>query len=456
MEAVERYEMPQPIPPYLLAFAVGSLAAQGAGAALARVGRARAAGGAPPREFEDVDAMLRAAESLFGPYDWERFDLLTMPPSFPYGGMENPRLTFLTPTLLAGDKSLVNVVAHELAHSWTGNLVTNASAEHFWLNEGFTVFAERRILEALEGTEVAALHAALGRRSLETALEHFSDAPAAHRAAHAPDGRGSGRGLLAGALREGLPAPARAGGRGGARGVRCASCGATSTRSASRRSPRRTSWPSWSSELPGALAKVNADAYLHQPGHSAPARPSPRSERLEEDAAAQGQGALAGGGEGLDARRSGSSSSSGCRADARATTFRALDERFQLTKSTNSEVLVSWLVAALRAELRARAGAHGDVPGRGGAHEVPQAALQRAATPPGSTGARRRRSSRSTPTATTPSRSRASRASSAARERSFRLGAVPALGGEASRAPECCENGSKAADSALPYRPPQP
>src|SRR5262249_28224179 len=100
---------------------------------------------------------------------------------FPYGGMENPRLTFLTPTLLAGDRSLVNVVAHELAHSWTGNLVTNASAEHFWLNEGWTVYAERRILEALPaptgGAEEAALHAALGRRALERAPEQHREHP---------------------------------------------------------------------------------------------------------------------------------------------------------------------------------------------------------------------------------------------------------------------------------------
>src|SRR5205085_8831216 len=114
-------------------------------------------------EFAEVDRMLTTAERLFGPYPWERFDILTMPPSFPYGGMENPRLTFLTPTLLAGDRSLVTVVAHELAHSWTGNLVSNATAEHFWLNEGFTVFAERRIVEALEGPERSALDAALGR-----------------------------------------------------------------------------------------------------------------------------------------------------------------------------------------------------------------------------------------------------------------------------------------------------
>jgi aminopeptidase N len=87
-------------------------------------------------EFADVEAMITRAEALFGPYVWERYDMLVLPPSFPYGGMENPRMTFLTPTVLAGDRSLVDVVAHELAHAWTGNLVTNATMEHFWLNEG--------------------------------------------------------------------------------------------------------------------------------------------------------------------------------------------------------------------------------------------------------------------------------------------------------------------------------
>ncbi len=104
-----------------------------------------------------------------------------MPPSFPYGGMENPRLTFATPSLLAGDRSLVNVIAHELAHAWTGNLVTNASANDFWLNEGFTVYAERRIVEALEGREVSELHAAIGRHDLDLALERFAHRPALTR-----------------------------------------------------------------------------------------------------------------------------------------------------------------------------------------------------------------------------------------------------------------------------------
>ena len=117
--------------------------------------------------------MIARAEALFGPYEWDRYDMLVLPPSFPYGGMENPRMTFLTPTLLAGDRSLVDVVVHELAHSWTGNLVTNADMEHFWLNEGFTVWAERRIVEALHGESAAALAWAIGEKALEESMARF-------------------------------------------------------------------------------------------------------------------------------------------------------------------------------------------------------------------------------------------------------------------------------------------
>jgi leukotriene-A4 hydrolase len=174
--ATEHFEMPQPIPPYLMALAVGDLVSRELGPR-SRVWAEPSVVERAAYEFARVDEMLRAAELLFGPYEWERFDLLTMPPSFPYGGMENPRLTFLTPTVLTGDRSLANVAAHELAHSWTGNLVTNASAEHFWLNEGFTVYAERRILEALEGRDLSELHAAIGRRALEQAVAQFQDRP---------------------------------------------------------------------------------------------------------------------------------------------------------------------------------------------------------------------------------------------------------------------------------------
>lgn len=118
------------------------------------------------KEFEDTEKMMEAAEKLFGPYRWGRYDVLVLPPSFPFGGMENPRLTFATPTILAGDKSLVSLVAHELAHSWSGNLVTNATWSDFWLNEGFTVYIERRIQEEVYGTARAEMEAVLGRREL--------------------------------------------------------------------------------------------------------------------------------------------------------------------------------------------------------------------------------------------------------------------------------------------------
>lgn len=171
------FDMPQSIPPYLFAFAVGNIVSRDLGP------RSRCY--TEPEmleksawEFAEVDKMLLAAEEIFGPYLWDRFDFLVMPPSFPYGGMENPRLTFLTPTLLAGDRSLVNVLAHELAHSWTGNLVTNASINDFWLNEGFTVWAERRILENMEGLEAKSLSAAIGRNGLMEAMNSFGmDSP---------------------------------------------------------------------------------------------------------------------------------------------------------------------------------------------------------------------------------------------------------------------------------------
>ena len=163
------FDMPQPIPPYLLAIAVGDFERRDLGPRTA-VYAEPAMLDAAAWEFADVERMLEAAEDLFGPYAWERFDFIVLPPAFPMGGMENPRMTFLTPTLVAGDRSLVSVLAHELAHSWTGNLVTNATNQDFWLNEGWTVYAERRILEVLYGLQDADLAAALGRLDLEATL----------------------------------------------------------------------------------------------------------------------------------------------------------------------------------------------------------------------------------------------------------------------------------------------
>jgi hypothetical protein len=118
-------------------------------------------------ELADLEKMVAAAESLLGPYRWGRYDVLVLPPSFPFGGMENPRLTFATPTVLAGDRSLVSLIAHELAHSWSGNLVTNATWADFWLNEGVTSYVELRLMEALYGPDRSAMLEVLARRELE-------------------------------------------------------------------------------------------------------------------------------------------------------------------------------------------------------------------------------------------------------------------------------------------------
>jgi leukotriene A-4 hydrolase/aminopeptidase len=166
---VFRFAQTRPIPPYLIALAVGDLEFRALGPR-SGVWSEPSVVDSAAREFEDLEGMLDAVESMFGPYRWGRYDVLVLPPSFPFGGMENPCLTFATPTLLAGDKSLVNVIAHELAHSWSGNLVTNATWRDFWLNEGFTVYLERRILEKLYGARAATQDALLGRQDLAKTL----------------------------------------------------------------------------------------------------------------------------------------------------------------------------------------------------------------------------------------------------------------------------------------------
>ena len=169
------FEMNQPIPSYLIALAVGDLEFR---AMTDRTGvyAEPAVVEAAAAEFDDTEAMMVATERLYGPYRWDRYDLLVLPPSFPFGGMENPRLTFTTPTVVAGDKSLVALVAHELAHSWSGNLVTNATWRDFWLNEGFTVYLERRIVEEVFGRARAEMEAALDRDVLTAELERLDSA----------------------------------------------------------------------------------------------------------------------------------------------------------------------------------------------------------------------------------------------------------------------------------------
>ena len=168
--SVFRFKMPHPIPPYLIALAVGDIAFKPIGSNTGVYAEPSVVEKAA-NEFVEVDKMIAAAEKLYGPYRWGRYDLLVLPPSFPYGGMENPTLTFATPTVLAGDRSLVSLVAHELAHSWSGNLVTNATWEDFWLNEGFTTYIEARIMEELRGKPYADMLRQLGRQDMLAAIE---------------------------------------------------------------------------------------------------------------------------------------------------------------------------------------------------------------------------------------------------------------------------------------------
>jgi leukotriene-A4 hydrolase len=164
------FEMKQAIPSYLLAIAVGELDVREIGPRTAVYAEPSLVAKAA-REFEDIERMIEAAEALYGPYRWERYDILVLPASFPFGGMENPRLTFATPTVIAGDKSLVGLIAHELAHSWSGNLVTNANAQHIWLNEGFTTYVENRIVEAVYGEDVATMQLVVDDQELGTEME---------------------------------------------------------------------------------------------------------------------------------------------------------------------------------------------------------------------------------------------------------------------------------------------
>jgi aminopeptidase N len=163
------FRLTNPIPPYLIALAVGDIAFRELGPRSGVYGEPAVVDKAAD-EFADLERMVTVAESLLGPYRWGRYDVLVLPPSFPFGGMENPRLTFATPTVLAGDRSLVALIAHELAHSWSGNLVTNATWSDFWLNEGVTTYVELRIMEALYGRDRAAMLEVLERRELEAEI----------------------------------------------------------------------------------------------------------------------------------------------------------------------------------------------------------------------------------------------------------------------------------------------
>jgi hypothetical protein len=167
--------MKQPIPSYLLALTVGDFEFKsisdrsGVYAEPAVLEKAA-------WEFVDLEKMIAGAEELYGKYQWDRYDVIVLPPSFPFGGMENPRLTFATPTILAGDRSLTSLIAHELAHSWSGNLVTNATWDDFWLNEGFTVYFEHRIMEKLYGKDYSEMLSLLSLQDLHETIDELKAA----------------------------------------------------------------------------------------------------------------------------------------------------------------------------------------------------------------------------------------------------------------------------------------
>ncbi|WP_297801070.1 M1 family metallopeptidase [Arenimonas sp. GDDSR-1] len=166
-----RFSMPQKIPSYLLAIAVGDVVFKpisSRSGVWAEPGVADAAAA----EFADTEKMIQVAEKLYGPYQWGRYDMLILPASFPFGGMENPRLSFITPTVIVGDKSLTSLIAHELAHSWSGNLVTNSSWKDIWLNEGFTSYVENRIVEQVYGRELADMENVISQAGLAETLKN--------------------------------------------------------------------------------------------------------------------------------------------------------------------------------------------------------------------------------------------------------------------------------------------
>ncbi|WNL45994.1 M1 family metallopeptidase [Dyella sp. BiH032] len=169
-----RFDQPHPIPSYLLAIAAGDIAVKETGPRSAVYAEPSVVDKAA-KEFEDTEKLIQATEKLYGPYAWGRYDLLVLPPSFPFGGMENPNMTFATPTVLVGDKSLVSLVSHELAHSWSGNLVTSAAWRDIWLNEGFTTYVQGRITEAVYGKALADEEALLSARGLQ---KHIGEMPA--------------------------------------------------------------------------------------------------------------------------------------------------------------------------------------------------------------------------------------------------------------------------------------
>jgi aminopeptidase N len=349
-EGVYQFRMPQPVPAYLLAIAVGDLEFRPLDTRSGVYAEPSVVDSAA-EEFSDIPKMMKAAEDLYGPYRWGRYDVLVLPPSFPYGGMENPRLTFLTPTIIAGDKSLVALIAHELAHSWSGNLVTNATWNDFWLNEGFTTYFEHRITEKLYGREYSEMLWSLGVTEVKEELptlpekdQHLYVDLTGRDPDEAPTLVYEKGALFLRLLEE------TAGREKWDQFLR-----SYFEKFAFQPMTTPTFEAHLKATLPDVVQKVNTDAWIHGPGLPANA-PQPRSEAFAKvEAAAKAYGA-GGAVEAIDASKWSSHErvhfiqSLPLLPPER---MAALDARFHFRESGNSEVLSAWLEKSIDAGYRA-------------------------------------------------------------------------------------------------------
>jgi aminopeptidase N len=341
------FRLDHPVPPYLIALACGKLEfrplSERCGVFAEPSVAERAA-----YELADTERMVQAAETLFGPYRWGRYDLIVLPPSFPFGGMENPTLTFATPTILAGDRSHVALVAHELAHSWSGNLVTNATWSDFWLNEGFTVYCENRIMEVLYGAERAATERVLAIAELEQELETLEPW---QEILHTPlAGRHPDEGFSGVPYTKGALFLARLEGAAGRERFDAFLRGYFA-RHAFHSITTQDFLGDLARELPEAAAAVDVARWTEEPGLPSDApRPASRSlaavdAELARLAAGTPPGELATAGvttqQWLRFQR-------GLPGTATAGDMAALDEAFGFTQRGNSEILCQWLELAIR------------------------------------------------------------------------------------------------------------
>lgn len=349
------FAMTRPVPSYLIALACGDLAA--------RPVSGRCAVWAEPSlvdeataELEDLERMVVACEELFGPYRWGRYDVLFLPPSFPFGGMENPCMTFATPTILAGDKSLVALIAHELAHSWSGNLVTNATWRDFWLNEGFTVYLEQRIMEHVYGQDRAAMEIALGMQGLQQELQAL---PEPDQVLHIDlTGRNPDDGMTAVAYDKGaafLRRLERAFGRDEMDRFLRSWFEQHSFRSVTTRTFLDFLHRELLSRNPTAAAGIDVTQWVEQAGlpGDASAPPSARFAAVDAAVAAFSAGARAG-----DLDTDGWVTQQWLRFLAQLKSpsvdqLQQLDDAFGLTRSGNSEILSAWLALATQRGYRA-------------------------------------------------------------------------------------------------------